>query len=58
MGIASVGKEVRLQKMSRAVPGTHLNSLADCLVLSDSMKGKWLLMKKGKKVKVYVRVYI
>ena len=44
VGIASVGKEVCLQKMSRAVPGTHLNSLADCLVLSDSMKGKWLLV--------------
>lgn len=44
VGITSVGKEVSLQKMSRAVPGTHLNSLADCLVLSDLMKGKWLLV--------------
>ena len=40
VSITSVGKEVSLQKMSRAVPGTHLNSLADCLVLSDLMKGK------------------
>lgn len=44
VSITSVGKKVSLQKMSRAVPGTHLNPLADCLVLSDLMEGKWLLV--------------